>query len=420
MLHKGLPDFVEPGNSRTLKPDLSLKVAPVSNIIFSRRAQTLTSSAIRDILKVTERPEVISFAGGLPAPETFPCERIREVCDRILLSAPSAALQYGPSEGYAPLREWIARHCSSGGRTIDPEQVLITTGSQQALDLLGKVLVDQERSVLVETPTYLGALQALSLFEPKFISVPSDDSGPLPEEISALAGAHSSFLYLIPNFQNPTGRRIPLQRRLALLESAARTGLMLVEDDPYGELSYDGTRVPSLLSLDAERVVHVGSFSKLLAPGLRVGYVITPKALHGKLVQAKQAADLHTPSFTQRIVYEVVKDGFLAAHIPNIRAHYANQCRVMLEALERHFPAQARWNFPEGGMFIWVTLPVGIDASALLELAIRANVAFVPGAPFYAGDPMTNTMRLSFVTVRPERIEEGIARLGEILGSVSG
>lgn len=384
-------------------------------MIFSKRIHQLTSPAIREILKTTERAEIISFAGGLPAPEVFPVERIQGACERILTESPGAALQYSPTEGYAPLREWIAQHCSSDGCTIDPERVLITTGSQQALDLLGKVLVDERHSVLVETPTYLGALQALALFEPKFVSIPSDQYGPIPEQLAAMTGPDSSFMYLIPNFQNPTGRRIPRQRRVALMESTARTDLLLVEDDPYGELSFDGLKIPSLLTYDTRRVAYVGSFSKVLAPGLRVGYVIAPEALHRRLVLAKQAADLHTPGFTQRIVHEVIKDGFLATHIPNIRAHYAHQCRVMLRALATYFPPQARWNIPEGGMFIWVTLPAGVDSTQLLEAALRENVAFVPGVPFFAGEPATDTIRLSFATVAPERIDEGIARLGGVL-----
>jgi 2-aminoadipate transaminase len=384
-------------------------------MIFSKRTRNLTSSTIREILKTTERAEIISFAGGLPAPEAFPIEQIQGACDRILRNSPGAALQYSPTEGYGPLREWIAQHCSSDGCTIDPEQVLVTTGSQQALDLLGKVLVDEERPVLVETPTYLGALQALGLFAPKFVSIPSDPQGPIPRELARLAEPDSSFMYLIPNFQNPTGRRIPAERRLALLESAARAELLLVEDDPYGELAYDGVKIPSLLSYGCGHVAYVGSFSKVLAPGLRVGYVIAPVALHGRLVQAKQAADLHTPGFTQRIVHEVVADGFLETHIPNIRAHYASRCGVMLRALAQYFPLQARWNTPEGGMFIWVTLPAGVDSVQFLTAALRENVAFVPGVPFYAGDAATDTIRLSFATVGPERIEEGIARLGRIL-----
>lgn len=389
--------------------------APAS-FCLSRRAQALTSSVIREILKVTQRPEVISFAGGLPSPATFPVEQMREAAARVLAEAPQAALQYGPTEGYAPLREWVAARLSrGGGATIEPDRVLITTGSQQALDLLGKVLIDEDSKVLVETPSYLGALQAFSLFRPRFESMPSDDRGLMADALTVEMLAEARFLYCLPNFQNPTGRRLPLERRRRLLEKAAAAGVPVVEDDPYGELSYRGESLPSLLSMAPEQVIYMGSFSKVLVPGLRLGYVVAPEPVLGKLIQAKQAADLHTPSFTQRIAHEVVRDGFLDEHIPRIRALYAEQCELMLAALERHFPAEVRWNRPEGGMFIWVQLPGGVDSGALLAEAIERNVAFVPGAPFYAVEPETHTLRLSFVTVPAPKIEEGVRRLGELL-----
>jgi 2-aminoadipate transaminase len=382
---------------------------------LSQRAQKLTSSVIREILKVTERPEVISFAGGLPSPETFPVERLRASAHAVLSTAPAAALQYGPTEGYMPLREWIAQRHSTPGCRIDPANVLVTTGSQQALDLLGKALIDTGSRVLVETPTYLGALQAFSLFEPQFISVPSDEQGPVTSALTPAFLDGARFMYCLPNFQNPTGRRIPVSRRQELVNIAARSELLILEDDPYGALSYAGDTMPSLLSMDPEHVVHMGSFSKVLAPGLRVGYVIAPPALHRKLVQAKQAADLHTPSFTQRIVHETIKDGFLDEQIPAIRALYAQRCRCMLEAMDEHFPRTVGWNRPEGGMFIWVKLPEGLDSFTLLDEAIARNVAFVPGAPFFATQPQRDTLRLSFVTVPPEKIQRGITILGAIL-----
>lgn len=382
---------------------------------LSKRAQALTSSAIREILKVTERPEVISFAGGLPSPATFPVQRMREATDKVFDEAPHAALQYGPTEGYTPLREWIAARHSKNGVTIRPSQVLITTGSQQGLDLLGKVLIDEGSKVLVETPSYLGALQAFSLFQPQFVPMRTDEQGIVTEALTAEQLQGGRFMYCLPNFQNPTGRRMPLDRRQALVQRATEAGVLVVEDDPYGELSYHGEQLPSLLSMNPDNVVYMGSFSKVLAPGLRLGYLIAPEELHGKLVQAKQAADLHTPSFSQRIVYEALQGGFLDRHIPEIRTLYAHQCELMLSALERHFPAEARWNRPAGGMFIWVTLPEGIDTGALLAQAIEQNVAFVPGAPFFAADPQVNTLRLSFVTVPAEKIEQGMEKLGVLV-----
>ena len=382
---------------------------------LSQRAQKLTSSVIREILKITERPEVISFAGGLPSPDTFPVDRILASTQAILTSAPMPALQYGPTEGYMPLREWIAARHSTGLVRIDPADVLVTTGSQQALDLLGKMLIDPGSRVLVETPTYLGALQAFSLSEPAFVSVPSNDDGPQPEMLTKDLLNGARFMYCLPNFQNPTGRRIPLAQRQQLSKVAIDAGLLIVEDDPYGALSYNGDVLPTLKSMMPDNVVYLGSFSKVLTPGLRVGYLIAPQALHRKLVQAKQAADLHTPSFTQRIVYECVKDGFLDTHIPTICQLYRQRCQVMLEAMHEHFPNSVIWNRPEGGMFIWATLPAGIDSGELLQKALAENVAFVPGQPFFANEPQRNTLRLSFVTVPPERIRHGIAVLGALI-----
>ncbi|HEV3105243.1 MAG TPA: PLP-dependent aminotransferase family protein [Trinickia sp.] len=388
---------------------------PHNNWHLSERARKITSSAIREILKVTERPEVISFAGGLPSPATFPAERMREASERVLRDAPGAALQYSATEGYLPLREWIAARYSKDGVQIRASQVLITTGSQQALDLLGKVLIDPASPVLVETPTYLGALQSFSMYEARYVQVPTDEHGLIPEGLTPALTEGARMLYAQPNFQNPTGRRLPLERRRALAEFARTSAFPVIEDDPYGALDYAGAPLPTLLSLAPDHIVHCGSFSKVLAPGLRIGYIIAPEALIFKLVQAKQATDLHTPSFTQRIVHEVVKDGFLDEHVPTIRALYRDQCAAMLAALERHMPEGVSWNRPEGGMFVWVTLPGGIDTMQLLDAAVARNVAFVPGGPFFASEAARNTLRLSFVTVPPERIDEGVARLAALI-----
>lgn len=383
---------------------------PQPNWPLSQRARKLTSSAIREILKVTERPEVISFAGGLPSPATFPAERVREAADRVLRDAPAAALQYSATEGFLPLREWVAERYR-----VRATQVLITTGSQQALDLLGKTLIDPGSRVLVETPTYLGALQSFSMYEPSYVQVASDAFGLVPEALTPEVTRDARALYAQPNFQNPTGRRMPLERRRALAAFAQTSPFPVLEDDPYGALNYQGEPLPTMLSMAPDHVVHLGSFSKVLSPGVRIGYVIAPESLHFKLVQAKQATDLHTPSLTQRIAYEVIRDGFLDTHIPSIRALYAAQCDAMLGSLARHMPAGVTWNRPEGGMFVWVQLPAGIDSMALLDAAIAQNVAFVPGAPFFADDAQSNTLRLSFVTVPPELIEEGVTRLGKLL-----
>jgi 2-aminoadipate transaminase len=383
---------------------------------FSERAQQLQSSFIREILKITQRPEIISFAGGLPSPATFPVEHMKAAYDKVLSETGKVALQYGPTDGYPLLREWIANSLSTANCKILPEQVLMTSGSQQALDLLGKVLIDEGSRVLVETPSYLGALQAFSVYRPEFKSVATDDHGLVPSSIDAVAKG-ARMLYALPNFQNPTGRSLSIERRQELVETCARHGIPLIEDDPYGALSYKGEPYPKMLNMNPDGVIYMGSFSKVLTPGIRLGYVVAPLPLVRRLELAKQAADLHTAQLTQMVVYEVVKDGFLEQHIPTIRALYANQCQVMLDAMAECFPSSVTWTKPEGGMFIWVTLPKHIDAMKLLDQAIAAKVAFVPGAPFYANEPETNTLRLSFVTVPPERIREGVAILGKLIAS---
>lgn len=383
---------------------------------FSERVAQMQSSFIREILKITQRPEIISFAGGLPSADTFPVAEMKLAFDKVLTASGKVALQYGPTDGFPPLREWIANSLSTEGGKIVPEQVLMTSGSQQALDLLGKVLIDEGSRVLVETPSYLGALQSFSVYRPQFASVATDDHGLVPASIEPVAEG-ARMLYALPNFQNPTGRSLSIERRLELVETCARLNLPLIEDDPYGALSYKGEPYPKMLNMNPDGVIYMGSFSKVLTPGIRLGYVVAPLPLVRRLELAKQAADLHTAQLTQMVVHEVIKDGFLERHIPTIRALYANQCQVMLDAMAECFPAGVSWTRPEGGMFIWVTLPRNIDAMQLLDQAIAAKVAFVPGAPFYANEPEINTLRLSFVTVSPERIREGIAILGELIAA---
>jgi 2-aminoadipate transaminase len=382
---------------------------------LARRAERMNPSIIREILKVTEKPGIVSLAGGLPSADTFPVEAMREATARVLRDAPREALQYAASEGFAPLRDWVAAHVNEQqGLDVSPAQVLITTGSQQGLDLAAKVLIDTGSRVLVETPTYLGALQAFAPYEPEIVAVDSDHEGPQPEALAAAAPG-ARFAYLLPNFQNPTGHVYTEARRAAVVAAAQSAALPLVEDNPYGDLWYDAPPPRSLASRWRDGVVYLGSFSKVLAPGLRLGYMVAPQPLFPKLLQAKQAADLHTPIFNQRIVHEVVRNGLLDAHVPTIRARYKVQRDAMEAALERHLAGLASWIRPLGGMFFWLDLPDGIDAVALLPRAVEAGVAYVPGAAFYAGAPRANTLRLSFVTVSPDRIEQGIAALARVL-----
>jgi 2-aminoadipate transaminase len=391
---------------------------------LSARAQALTGSAIRDIVKkISQRPEVISFAGGLPSPATFPVDRIRAAYDAVLTREGRAALQYSATDGYAPLRTWIAETLSTHGARIAPAQVLMVSGSQQGLDLLGKVLVNEGDPLIVETPTYVGALHALGIYGPRFRSVPTDDEGLDPAELPEVvrrcgdAGQRASFLYTIPTFQNPTGRTLSHARRVALVEEAARLKLLVVDDDPYRLLDHAGKTYQTLLSMRPESVVHLGSFSKILAPGIRLGYVVAPLALAQKLEQAKQGADLHTSTLTQMMAYEIIKDGFLDTHLVATRKIYAAQCAAMLAALAEHFPQGARWTRPTGGMFVWATLRAGIDAAEMLDAALRENVGYVPGGPFFAEAPQANTMRLSFATVTPDEMRAGIARLGKVIAA---
>jgi 2-aminoadipate transaminase len=387
-----------------------------SGFTLARRAERMNPSIIREILKVTERPGIISLAGGLPSPDMFPVEAVRDAARKVLHDAPREALQYAASEGYGPLRDWVAAHMNAQGLACTAGQVLITTGSQQGLDLAGKVLIDPGSPVLVETPTYLGALQAFAPYEPRVASVPGDEQGPRPEALRDVPGVQDArFLYLLPNFQNPTGRLMGEARRVALIEELDRLGVPLLEDNPYGDLWFDTPPPAPLSARRPAASLDLGSFSKVLAPGLRLGYVVAPPALFPKLLQAKQAADLHTPGFNQRLVHEVIRDGFLDRHVPQVRAAYRAQRDAMRVALERHLGGVARWNEPAGGMFFWVELPAGLDAVALLPQAVEAGVAFVPGAAFYAQAPQPRTLRLSFVTVSPERIEVGIEILARVV-----
>lgn len=384
----------------------------MTNWTLAARAAKMNSSAIREILKLTDRPGIISMAGGLPAPASFPISAFTQACNTVMERDGAAALQYSTTEGFPALRQAIADFLPW---EVSPEQILITTGSQQALDLIGKIFMDKGSRILVEKPTYLGALQAFTPFEPVAVGVNSDSEGMLIDDFAAKVGSgedKARVAYILPNFQNPTGRTMSEERRQALVDKAKELDIPLVEDNPYGDLWYEGEPALPLAARNPEGVIYMGSFSKVLAPGLRVGFIVAPKSVYGKLTQAKQAADLHSPSFNQRVVAEVMKDGFLASHIPTIRAMYKVQRDVMLVALEREMEGlDVHWTRPVGGMFLWVTLPKGMNAQDLLPKAVERGMAFVPGAPFYADEAEHNTLRLSYVTVSPEQINKGIAAL---------
>ena len=390
---------------------------------FSQRASGLRPSAIREILKTTESPDVISFAGGLPAPELFPLEGVRRAVEAVLARDGRAALQYGVTEGCLALREWVAGHLSSSGIKTSPDEVLITTGSQQALDLIGKVLLDPGDLVLVENPAYVGALQAFRAYEAEVVGLPADAEG---IRIDALrdflrsAPRKPKFIYLVPNFQNPTGTSTSGERRREIARVAARAGIPIVEDDPYGQLRYSGEDVPALVAFpEAADWIYLGTSSKILAPGLRVAWmVVADPRLRERLVTAKQATDLHTSSLTQRIAAAFLSQpGALDFHLARLRSAYVRRRDAMLAALARHLPSGSEWSRPDGGLFLWVRLPEPIDTVELLAIAARRKIAFVPGAPFWVGRPVTNTLRLNFSNASEERIAEGIARLGRAISA---
>ncbi|MFZ2307682.1 MAG: PLP-dependent aminotransferase family protein [Rhodoferax sp.] len=387
---------------------------------MARRAARMNPSVIREILKVTEKPGIISFAGGLPSSKTFPVTEFTAACNTVLTTEPQAALQYAASEGFGPLVKMVADRLPWD---VDPSQVLITTGSQQGLDLVAKILIDSGSRVLVETPTYLGALQAFTPMEPVIESVASDDEGVDIADLAAKVGSGADkarFLYVLPNFQNPTGRTMSEARRAALVAKAAELGLPLIEDNPYGDLWFDKAPPAPLTARNPEGCIYLGSFSKVLAPGLRMGFLVAPKAIFPKLLQAKQAADLHSPGFNQRMITEVMKDGFLDRHIPTIRALYKTQRDAMLEALAKDMPSDVTWNTPDGGMFLWARLPLGLNAQELLPLAVDKGVAFVPGAAFYNDHADPRTMRLSFVTPNVDEIRTGVAALAAAIAEFRG
>ncbi|MGW3566074.1 aminotransferase-like domain-containing protein [Streptomyces sp. NPDC000941] len=385
---------------------------------LATRATSVAGSPVRDILALTARPEVISFAGGLPAAELFDAEAIRAAFDRVLAEAPREALQYSTTEGDPALRAATAARLTARGLPTDPDALLVTSGSQQALTLLATALLEPGDTVVVEDPTYLAALQCFSFAGARIVSVPSDEDGLDPAALDALVERERpKLLYTIPTFQNPTGRTLPAERRRAVAEVAERRGLWIVEDDPYGELRFAGEPVPWIASLPeaADRTVLLGSYSKIMAPGLRLGWLRAPATLRRACAIAKQAADLHTPTVTQMAAARYLTDADLDAHLAHVRDAYRDRRDALLAGLPEALPDGSRWNRPDGGMFVWASLPEGYDATERLRVAVAHDVAYVPGAPFFAGAPDPAAMRLSFVTHTPDEIAEGLRRLAKAL-----
>jgi 2-aminoadipate transaminase len=409
----------------------------------------MSGSTIRELLKYTENPNLISFAGGMPAPEVFPIKEFQAAAERVLSRYGRLALQYSTTEGYRPLREWIVSTMSRYGIEASPDNVLITSGSQQALDLIGKILINPGDLILTEQPTYLGALQAWRAYQAEFLPVPVDTDGLRTDLLEEALCAGPKFMYILPNFQNPAGVTLSLKRRKALIEIADRYGVPIIEDDPYGELRYEGEHLPPLVVIDAGRLAHreararraagdcrengnashclmrgnviyLSTFSKTLAPGIRLAWIVAPVEVIQHGVMAKQGMDLHTSTLVQMLAYDLLtqKTGeseFLTNHVRLIRDTYRERRDVMLEAMETYFPEGVQWTRPQGGLFLWVTLPEWLDSAALLQDAIANNVAYVPGSCFHPEGGERNSLRLNFSYSKPELIVVGIRRLGEVI-----
>jgi 2-aminoadipate transaminase len=396
---------------------------------FAQRTHRMTSSVIRELLKLTEKPDVISFAGGLPAPEVFPREEVAAATEKVLREQGQTALQYAATEGYLPLRELLVRHMSRYGIKVRPQNVMITSGSQQGLDLIGRLFINAGDRILTESPTYLGALQAWSAYQADYLTVPVDDDGLDVERLEAQLRGGPKFLYILPNFQNPSGVTLSVERRRRLVELANHYGAPIVEDDPYGQLRYEGEHLPPIVEIDAELhgcekgdsdftgdVLYLSTLSKTLAPGLRIAWVVAPESVISRLVQMKQGADLHSSTFCQMVAYEVARDGFLDRHVKRIREVYGARRNAMLQACERHFPESVRWTKPQGGLFLWLTFPERIDSTDLLKSALaEEKVAFVPGASFCPRGGGEHTCRLNFSYCGPDAIDEGIRRLSLVV-----
>jgi 2-aminoadipate transaminase len=393
---------------------------------YAQRTQRMGSSAVRELLKFTEQPDIISFGGGLPAPDVFPLKEFSDACQVVIRDHGALALQYGTTEGYLPLREMIVRHSDRYGIKVTAENVLITSGSQQGLDLLGRIFINRGDRILVESPTYLGALQAWNAYGAEYVAVPADKDGMVTDALEEALRTGPKFIYVLPNFQNPTGVTLSLERRVQLVELADRYGVPIIEDDPYGQLRFEGDHLPAVVVLDDQyranshpsyhgNVIYLSTFSKILSPGLRLAWVIAPPEVIRKLVQAKQGSDLHTATFNQLVAHEISKDGFLDKHIKVIRKVYGERRDVMLAAMDRYFPPEVDWTQPAGGLFLWGTLPEYLKSREVLKDALEQKVAFVPGGPFYPCGGGDNTMRLNFSYATPEVISEGISRLGRVL-----
>lgn len=387
------------------------------NWTYSVMAHETKSSAIREMLKITERPDVINFAGGLPAPELFPDRHLLKACTKVLDEYPGKALQYSLTLGVLPLRKTIAERLIHKGYTgLTEENICITSGSQQGLDLTGRVFLDKGSAIICENPTYLGAIQAFSFHNPQYIAVEMDEEGMMVDQVEEKIKKYKPrFIYVVSNFQNPTGRTLSLERRKHLIRLAQEYYIPVIDDNPYGDLRYVGEDLPSLKSLGGELVIELGTCSKIVSPGLRIGWIAATKEMMNMVERMKQGADLHTNTFAQYVLYEYIQAGNLDRHIQLIKDSYSQRRAVMIKALQEYFPGNIKWTEPGGGLFLWVTLPEGVSATALVQEAVKQQkVAYVPGKSFYPYEDKDNTLRLNFATASHEMIVEGIKRLGKV------
>lgn len=389
---------------------------------YASRTAKLQSSIIREILKITQKPDVISFAGGLPAPEMFPIRAFEEAARYLLPREGQRMLQYSPTEGFPPLKEFLAEYMQKYGVPAEPANVLPTNGSQQALDLVGKIFLEEGDAIITSRPTYLGAIQAWNAYNPRYLTVDMDDDGMIVEQIEDhLKREKVKFIYVLPNFHNPAGVTIPLERRKAIVELADKYNVFIVEDDPYGELRYEGEDISPFITLRKERVIYLSTFSKTLAPGLRLGWITAPEFVMKKFIQAKQGADLHTGTLVQYLAWDLCDRGILRSHVKKIREVYKRRRDLMLSEMDKHFPKDGvKWTRPQGGLFLWVILPEHVDTGKLLERAVEMKVAYVPGYAFYPDGGGKNTLRLNFSNAKEENIVLGIERLGRLFKEAVG
>lgn len=387
------------------------------NVTFAKRMDNLSGNLIREILKLTAQPDIISFAGGMPSPGSFPIAELKEAAMEAFDQAGAQVLQYGETEGYKPLKKWVSGWLTNKGIAANEENLLILSGSQQGLDLAAKAFLDPGDQVVIESPSYLAAFQIFDSYQATYLTVGSDEHGMKVDELEEiLANNKPKFIYTVATFQNPTGATLALERRQKLAELSAKYNVPVIEDDPYGWLRYEGEEIPTIKALDkAGTVIYLGSASKIISPGIRVGWAVADPTILRKMIIGKQAGDVHTSNLSQAIVHNYCSKGLLDPHIAKTCEEYKVKRDAMLDAMKRYFPAEAHWNPPMGGLFIWVTMPEGINTKELLEAAVKEKVAFIPGYPFFVGKGGENTMRLNFSNASLEAIEEGIKRLGEAI-----